>query len=132
MEDLIKLMANQPDFFSLTGATKEEINSAEQELKTTFATDYIKYLFAYGVASFSGHELTGICKSNRLNVIFVTIEERNNLNVPCSWYVLEQANIDGIVIWQDSNGQIYQTSPYMKPKKICDSLLEYIKFANNA
>ena len=42
------------------------------------------------------------------------------------WYVLEQANIDGIVLWQDKEGNVYQTMPSSVPKKICGSLAEYI------
>ena len=43
------------------------------------------------------------------------------------WYVVEQTNIDGIIIWQASNGTVYQTAPNAKPKKLCESLAEYIK-----
>ena len=117
MADIVMLMQKQPDFYAMKGASEEEIRMAEQTLGLCFAADYRKYIAAYGVASFAGHELTGICKSKRLSVIDVTIEERNNIPVPTDWYVLEQANIDGIVIWQDSNGTVYQTAPNTKAKK---------------
>ena len=128
MADIVKLMQKQPDFYAMKGASEEEIRMAEQTLGLCFAADYHKYIAAYGVASFAGHELTGICKSKRLNVIDVTIDERNNTPVPADWYVLEQANIDGIVIWQASNGTVYQTAPNAKAKKICGSLAEYIEY----
>ena len=82
----------------------------------------------YGAVTFSGHELTGICNSKRLNVVDVTKEERKYNKVPEDWYVIEQANIDDIVIWQDTNGAVYQTMPNKKPIKLCNSLLEYIDF----
>lgn len=110
----------------MNGASEEEIKMAEQALNLRFATDYRTYIDAFGVASFAGHELTGVCKSKRLSVVDVTLEERNNNTVPDDWYVLEQANIDGIVIWQDSNGTVYQTVPGAKAKKLCESLAEYI------
>ena len=118
------------DFYAMKGASEEEIRMAEQTLGLCFAADYHKYIAAYGVASFAGHELTGICKSKRLSVIDVTIDERNNIPVPTDWYVLEQANIDGIVIWQDSNGTVYQTAPNTKAKKMCESLAEYIEYGS--
>lgn len=33
----------------------------------------------------------------------------------------------GIVVWQDANGIIYETSPDSTPKKIAQSLSEYIE-----
>lgn len=127
MADIVKLMQKQPDFYAMKGASEEEIKMAEQVLELRFATEYRKYLAAFGVASFAGHELTGVCKSKRLSVVAVTIEERNNVAVPADWYVLEQANIDGIVIWQASNGTVYQTVPNTKAKKLCGSIAEYIE-----
>lgn len=127
MADIVKLMQKQRDFYSMKGASQEEIRDAEQTLELRFAADYRKYIEAFGVASFAGHELTGICKSKRLSVVAVTQEERNNTEVPADWYVLEQANIDGIVIWQDGSGVVYQTAPNAKAKKLCRSLAEYIE-----
>lgn len=73
-----------------------------------------------------GHELTGICKAARLNVVDVTQDERQYNSVPVDWYVIEQTNIDGIVIWQTASGTIYETCPGSEADKICDSLEEYI------
>ena len=127
VEDIIKLMQKQPDFYAMKGASEDDIKMAEQALGLHFAADYRKYIAAFGVASFAGHELTGACKSKRLSVVDVTIEERGNITVPANWYVLEQANIDSIVVWQNSNGTVYQTAPNTKAKKLCGSLAEYIQ-----
>ena len=128
MADIVKLLQKQSDFYAMKGVSEEDIRAAEQELGLRFATDYRKYVAAYGVASYAGHELTGICKSRRLNVADVTAEERNSTDVPADWYVLEQANIDGIVIWQATNGTIYQTAPNAKAKRICGSMAEYVEW----
>ena len=125
--NIAELMLQQPVFHSRSPVPSEDIDAAERELGLCFATDYREYIAAFGVASFAGHELTGVCKSKRLSVVDVTIEERSNTAVPSDWYVLEQANIDGIVIWQASNGAVYQTAPNAKAKKICGSLAEYIE-----
>lgn len=37
--------------------------------------------------------------------------------IEASWYVIEEAHIDGIVIWQNELGHVYQTSPFGLPKK---------------
>lgn len=124
---IIKLMQEQPAFHARSAASNEEITAVENVLGLRFAQDYREYVATFGAASFAGHELTGICKSDRLNVVTVTMEERNNMVVPADWYVLEQANIDGIVAWQNSAGAVYQTVPNMNPKKLCESLAEYIE-----
>ena len=124
---IIKLMQEQPAFHARSAASNEEITAVENVLGLRFAQDYREYVATFGAASFAGHELTGICKSARLNVVTVTMEERDNMVVPADWYVLEQANIDGIVVWQNSAGAIYQTVPNTNPKKLCESLAEYIE-----
>ena len=58
-----------------------------------FAKDYFQYVTQIGVASFDGHELTGICQSNRLDVVSVTRRERQkNPDIDEEWYVVEQTN----------------------------------------
>ena len=107
---------------TLTSAQRTTLLNAMASIKSFIGT-----FAAFGVASFAGHELTGACKSKRLSVVDVTIEERGNITVPANWYVLEQANIDSIVVWQDSNGTVYQTAPNTIAKKLCGSLAEYIQ-----
>ena len=127
MHNIIDVIQQQPYFFASGQVTESDIAKAEQTLGVRFANDYRNYVAAFGIASYSGHELTGICKCKRLEVVAVTLEERQNTPVPTDWYVLEQAHIDGIVIWQATNGAIFQTTPNGMQKKICDSLIEYIQ-----
>ena len=126
MADIVNLIQQQPSLYVMIGAPEKEINQAEQTLGLHFSADYRAYIAAFGAVSFAGHELTGICKSNRLNVVTVTLSERSNITVPANWYVLEQANIDSIVLWQSSDGTVYATAPNSKPKKVASSLSEYI------
>ena len=120
-------LKSKPFFKSFKGASNEEIKKAEESLRVSFSKEYKLYLSKCGFATYEGHELTGICKAKRLNVVDVTINERTiSQNIPENWYVIEQLNIDGIVIWQSETGEIYQTSPEKKPLKIYDSLAEYI------
>ncbi len=121
------LLRSLPNFFSLNGASDSAVSEAEADLGINFAKEYRDYVIELGVASANGHEFTGICKSIRLNVVNVTLTERGKRqNVPNEWYVVEQANIDDIVIWQDADGSIYQTAPNSKSRKIANSLSEYV------
>jgi len=126
MSNIITRLKESAGFVSLSGATYEQIERAENSLGLKFSDEYREYLTAFGVASAAGHEFTGICASSRLNVVDVTELERQQNIVPNDWYVVEQANIDGIVIWQASTGEVYQTIPNGLPIKLCDSLSEYL------
>ncbi len=104
------------------------LQQAASELNLQFAADYCEYLLNIGLVAYDGHELTGVCKSSRLNVVSVTKEERKkNRSIPRGFYVIEKANIDGIVIWQKSTGEIFETVFDSPPTKICKSLSEYIE-----
>lgn len=127
MESIIDMLKEKDCFCSLKGVTEDEIRVAEQTLGLSFAKEYRAYLQAFGLASFQGHELTGIIKSPRLSVVAQTVAERNNnSHIPDDMYVIEIANIDGIVIWQGSTGEIFETIYDGVPTLICKSFSEYI------
>ena len=116
-----------PYFRASDGVSEENIDKAEKTLNVQFASEYRSYLTKYGTVSVDGHELTGIHSSKRLNVVDVTILEKDrNSDIPENWYVLEQANIDNIVIWQNERGEIFQTCPGNEPIKIANSIVEYL------
>ncbi len=74
-----------------------------------------------------GIELTGIAKSEHRNVVSLTQKERElNPKVPNTMYVVENTCVDGIMIWQDTEGVVYQTTPNTQPVKVASSLYEYI------
>lgn len=127
MNKFSDIINNKPNLYFGKGVKEVEIESAERDLNLCFNKEYKMYLLHYGLISYGNHELTGLCNSQRLNVVYVTKEEKNyNPHVPSDMYVIEQTNIDGIVIWQNSNGYIFQTFPNSNPQKIANSLLEYI------
>lgn len=126
MNNIIEALQNAPDYIGGTGRTEEEIQNAEKLLGVEFASDYRCYLNEIGLACINGHELTGICKPSRLNVVDVTLSQRQRVADACTWYVIEEMGIDGIVIWQAPSGDIFQTIPGTKARKIFDSLTEYI------
>lgn len=122
--EIIKM---KPDYIGANGRNDAEIAEAEDELGITFAEDYREYLREIGLACFDSHELTGLTNTVRLNVVSVTKEQqKQSAEINASWYVVEEAGIDGIVIWQDTDGNVYKTAPDSKAKKIANSLAEYI------
>lgn len=128
MSVVIERIKNIPDVNYKTGVSLEVIDQAETKLKVKFSKDYIEVLNNFGVLLVNGHEIIGLGSSARLNVIDITTEERElNLEINPKWYVIEQANIDRVVIWQNKQGEIFQTQPEYGFKKIADSLLEYIQ-----
>lgn len=128
MKNIVGKIKEFSCLFFLKGVTDEEINFAECKLNLKFSNEYKQYLREFGVASFEGHEWTGICKSDRLNVVQVTKEEISRKQIiPKGLYVIEQTHIDDIVIWQNEQGEVFQSSFNEIPRKIADSLLEYIE-----
>lgn len=127
MADFINILSSLPDFHALAGASEEQIAQAERALSLRFAVDYRQYVRAFGAVSAAGHELTGICASRRLNVVDVTLSARAaQPAIPRDWYVLEEANIDGILVWQSGAGEVFQTQPGAEPVKLAASIREYL------
>ena len=103
------------------------IDKAEAELELSFSEDYKALAAQYGAISYRGHHLSGISPFPGNDVVALTKENRSyNSAVPMNLYVIEEAHIDGIVIWQDSSGRVYQTQPSIEPKQIFDCLYDYI------
>ncbi len=127
MDNIIKTLKNARDFIGGRGRSNKEIENAEKMLGINFAPDYKTYLKEIGLACFDGHELTGICQDPRLDVVHVTKDQRENNPESRSLYVIEEANIDRIVIWQDNAGKIYMTEGNLEPKLIANSMTDYIR-----
>lgn len=127
MSIIVETLKKKDDLFSAKPATHEEVLNAEKELKLSLAEEYKEYLLSFGVASYFGHELTGICKSPRLNVVTVTKKKHEDYpSVPKDWYVIEDTNMDGILIWQNCAGEVFRTGSLADSVRIASSLCEYI------
>lgn len=127
MSSIVKTIQALPNLLPLKAATNTEITDAELQLRVSFADEYKEYLSFFGAIMADSIELTGIAKAEYRNVVSVTKQEWElNSNVPHSMYVIENTGIDGIIIWQDKNGAIYQTSPNSQSKQVAKSLAEFI------
>ena len=129
MSSIISTIKSFSDLLSLSSVQENKISAAEKKLSLTFAPEYREYVSEFGAVVVNGHELTGIVNSERLNVVNVTIQEWGlNPQVPRNMYVVENVAIDGIIIWQDASGEVFQSSPNSAPKTIAASLAEYLTF----
>ena len=126
MSTIVEALKGKSDFFCEKGASEEEIRNAEASLGLCFADDYKLYLQHYGSVSCGGHELTGISVDKSLDVVLVTKQNLSkNPAITIPLYVVEETHIDGIVIWQASTGEIFQSEYKSAPIKVFDSLVEY-------
>ena len=51
----------------------------------------------------------------------------DNPDVSPDWYAIEEANIDGITVWQETSGTVYGIIPGNKPFKIANNLSDFLK-----
>jgi len=127
MANIVDIIHKLPKLLPMKGATTIEITDAELQLRVRFSDEYKEYLSAFGAIIADGIELAGIAKSEHRNVVVLTKKEWElNAKVPHNMYVIENTGVDGIIIWQDTNGGVYQTNPNSEPQKIADSLKDYI------
>ena len=127
MLNLIQKIQEAEDYASIGAASSEQIAAAEKALHLTFASDYKEYLSAFGVATFCGKELTGICSSERLNVIAVTQRARNYYkSFPDDAYVIEELLFDHFLVIQKADGAVYNYGPDSSEELVGKSLESYL------
>lgn len=127
-EDINDVIDKLDKWRAYRGASYEDVKEAEYDLDLKFNEEYKTYLFYRSPVCGGGIELTGVTNVDRLNVVLVTERERmRNPLIKDNMYVVEVVGIDGIVILQDETGVIYAAQPYVAPKKIFNSLKEYVE-----
>lgn len=128
MDSIIEVIRSRKAFWQGAPASEDQIAEAELRLGLKFADDYRAYVHAFGCASYYGHELTGVCPYKSLSVVEVTAELRDIYSdVPHDCYAVEEIHVDGLVIWQDATGAVYQALPGGLPERIASSLAEYVE-----
>ena len=127
MKTIIEVVKELPKMACVGRTNEEAIAAAEEQLHIRFAEEYRTYLAEFGAVSARRLELTGIISVEYCNVISATNTAWElNPQVPHTMYVIENTYIDGVYVWQDTAGVIYQTTPQTEPKQIAPSLVEYI------
>lgn len=105
-----------------------DIKTIEYALSLKLSNEYKDYLKEFGAIIADGIELSGFCKSKSRNVVDLTKREWElHKDIPHEFYVVENLGIEGIVIWQNSEGKIFESAPNTEIRLIFNSLEEYIK-----
>ena len=127
MSRIVEVIQSLQSYRRAAKSTKADIVDAEISLRLSFSDEYKEYLEEFGAVSAFGMELTGLISVEYRNVVSATKEEwMLNPKIPHTMYVIENTCVDGIIIWQDTNGLIYQSTPNAEPKQIAVSLSDYI------
>ena len=127
MSAIMDAFASKSSLLTGKGASPEQISQAEQDLGLSFSEEYMEYLSNYGIAAFDGHEMTGLTKSKRLDVVSVTADARNRYpNLPADLYVIEETSVEELIILQNATGEVFGCAPNYPLEKISDSLSDYI------
>lgn len=128
MSKIIDVINGLENLLPLKPASIEAIENIEIELALPLAEEYKEYLLKYGAIMADDVELTGVAKSKNRDVVQVTQREwAANSKIKHNLYVVENVGIEGIIIWQDGSGKIYESSPNHAAKQIANSLAEYLK-----
>lgn len=125
--DIVKFISSLEGASTLGASSESDVNNAEMSLGLKFAEDYRRYLLNFRYFAYESLELTGIVDQKAFNVVEITKFERQSNDWDENLYVVSELGIDSIVILQDQEGNIYESKIGMKPKKIYNNLLEYIK-----
>ncbi|WP_020559638.1 SMI1/KNR4 family protein [Thiofilum flexile] len=127
MHNIIKAIEEKFKLYKTKGASDELIAEAERQLNLRFADDYKKYLSQFGAISFGSTELTGLNIDSYANVVSVTLKEiQRNASFPKNSIVLENTGVEGLLILQKEDGEIYEWVDGEK-RVIFPSLKEYLK-----
>lgn len=123
--DIVSVVESGSSLYKGKGVSETEITKAEIELKVSFADDFRAFLVHYGYAMINGHEILGLGESP--DVVEATKAERTKgHDIDDGWYVVEELNIDGIVVWQEASGAIYQTVASARRVPVARNLSEYL------
>lgn len=127
MSKIIEVINSLNNLLPLKPASIEDVEGIEIELALPLAKDYREYLLEFGAVMADDVELTGFAKSKNRDVVQVTKREwAANNKVPHSLYVVENLGIDGVIIWQDGSGKVYESRPNHGATIIADNLVSYL------
>ena len=109
MRNIVKSIEERFKLYKTKGASDELIAEAERQLKLSFADDYKEYLSLFGALSFGSTELTGLNVDSYSNVVSITLNEaQRNKSFPKGSIVLENTGIEGLLILQKQDGEVYE------------------------
>jgi hypothetical protein len=109
MHNIFNEIEKKIKLYKTKGASDELIAEAERQLNLKFADDYKEYLSSFGAISFGSTELTGLNIDSYANVVSVTLKEiQRNTSFPKGSIVLENTGMEGLLILQKEDGEVYE------------------------
>lgn len=127
MLDIVSIIKKLPAMAHYLPASQEDIKTAEEKLNLIFADDYKEYLSHFWAVQSDIIAISGIIDDEDYNVVELTNKMKLfEPNIPSNFYVIEDVGVDGLVIWQNETGAIYQSIPNREPVKIFDSLADFL------
>jgi hypothetical protein len=127
--NLMNTINARKGLFRLNGANDDQIDDAEKTLGLNFSEEYQAYLKEFGCISFDSHEFMGLNTSGRLDVVLITLFERESRRhlIPLEMYVVEIINDGDMLILQNTNGEIFELLSNGDCNKIFDSFCAYLR-----
>lgn len=122
MNEFIEKIRKYSDYSSEDGAEDAAVEAAEKALGLTFAEDYREYLLECGAACADGHIFTGINTVAETTALW----RSRHPGIKDGMYAVEIFEQDGIAAWQNGRGEVFLTRDGVSPRKLCDSMLEYV------
>lgn len=127
MNTIISTIRRLPEMEHTAPASADAISQAERELNLCFAEEYKEYLAFFGAARSDVVALSGIIDDEDYSVVVLTKGIKSiQPDIPKDFYAIEDVGVDGLVIWQNATGAVYQSIPNYSPVKIFDSLSDFL------
>lgn len=129
MSEIVSVISQLPEMEHAVPATESEVAAAETALGLAFAPEYREYLLHFGAAFSDIIAVSGLCDDPDYNVVTLTQALRpHHQPVPRSCYAIEDVGVDGLVVWQDATGTVYQSVPGSEAMKVFDSLAAFLSY----
>ena len=128
MKTTIEQIQQKYKLFHAAGCSVDQVVEAEKALNLKLSDEYRRYVLDYGAISFDSYEFTGLNVDGYLNVVEVTLQERNlRSDFPQNGFVVQQLGIEGIIIVQDETGAVFEMNEAGGQHQIANSFAEYIE-----
>jgi len=128
MSNIISVLKKLPGMEYLSPANEQDIKNAEANLNLKFADEYKEYLSSFGFVFSDIIAVSGICDDEDYEVVALTNKLRLiNRHIPLDFYAIEDVGVDGLVIWQNQTGAIYQSVPHLEPVLIFNNLSDFLQ-----
>ena len=128
MSDLVSYINAAQDKIVAKGASKRDIDLAQSSLNLKFSKDYRELVRTFGCVLINGLTIFGVVDNPAYNVVKNTLEEKERYHdLPDGYYVLSSLGIEGILILQNKEGQVFEFSFGKELRLIYNSLFEFIK-----